>query len=111
MEPVEIRETVEGWTLVTYAKHQAEYSPLPTIVADDNPEGRTISRWRPTAEELLKLLAGEDLYLEVLTFGNTCKKCGTFQGLQPVKIGVWSDRIACVDGAPTEPRTLDITEP
>ena len=101
MDPVDIIEPVEGWTAKTYAKDQPEYKPLPVIEKDDDPEGRVISRWRPTAEELGKLLGGEDLYLEVLTFGNICRRCGQQTGLQPVKIGLWSDRVACVDGSTT----------
>jgi len=99
MEPVEISEPIDGWTARTYAKYQPQYVPLPTIQKDNDPEGRIITRWRPSAEDLTKLLSGDDLYLEVLTFGNVCRQCGLEQGLQPVRVGVWSDRVACVDGS------------
>jgi hypothetical protein len=99
MEPVEIPERIDGWEPVTYAKDQPGYRPLPALRAVSGADGRVLSRWRPTAEELAKLLAGDDLYLEVLTFHNTCQRCGNRMGLQPVILGVWSDKIACVDGS------------
>lgn len=89
MDPVEIDESVNGYAKVVYAKNQPQYRALPAL---RNAEGRVLSRWRPTLEELTKLIAGEDLYLEVLTFN---------QPLQPVILGVWSDKVACVDGSPT----------
>jgi hypothetical protein len=101
MEPVEIDVTVEGYEAVIYGHSQAEYRPLPALRDVDTVEGRVLTRWRPTAEELQKLLAGDDVYLEVLTFNNTCRRCGQRQGLQPVSIGVWSDKVACVDGSTT----------
>lgn len=109
MKPVEITETIEGYEPITYAKDQPEYIPLPALrqAISEKPtpqelsgwHGAVISRWRPTTEELEKLMAGDDICLETWTFGNVCGKCGAAQGLQPVKIGVWSDRIACVDGS------------
>jgi hypothetical protein len=99
MEPVEIPEQIDGWEPVTYAKDQADYRPLPALREAGSAEGRVLSRWRPTAEELTKILAGDDIYLEVLTFHNTCRRCGQVMGLQPVIIGVWSDKVACVDGS------------
>lgn len=99
MTPIEITEQVEGWAKVVYAKDQPEYQPLPTLRQVGTVEGRVLSRWRPTEDELIKLLAGDDLYLEVWTFNNECRRCGQQQGLQPVRLGVWSDRVACVDGS------------
>lgn len=55
--------------LVTYAKDQPKYIPLPTVRLKGK-EGRVISRWTFTAEERAKIAAGEDLYLEQLTFGS-----------------------------------------
>lgn len=109
MEPVEIPESVEGFVHVTFAKDQPEYLPLPALVEQRRPDGQgwrgaIITRWRPTAEELAQLLAGDDLFLEVWAFGNICRQCGERQGLQPVKLGVWSDRVACVDGSTDERR-------
>lgn len=104
MEPVEISEPIDGYAPVTFAKDQPEYRPLPALMERKPPgkvdwHGGVITRWRPSAEELAKLLAGDDLCLEVWTFGNRCGKCGHVQGLQPLKLGVWSDRVACVDGS------------
>ena len=42
-----------GWRRVVYAKDQPEYIPLPTMRATD---GRVVSTWEPTAEELETLL-------------------------------------------------------
>ena len=110
MIPVDIEITFvpKGFTKVTYAKDQPEYIPLPAIVEqlDKDPlpadlaryHGSVITRWKPSAAELELLLAGDDIRLEVWTFGNVCQKCGAFQGLQPVKLGMWSDAVACVDG-------------
>jgi len=105
MTPTEIPETIEGYLSTTFAKDQPEYLPLPALVErynEQQPEtwhGAIITRWRPTAEELAMLLAGDDLYLEVWTFGSVCRKCGESQGLQPVKLGVWSDKVACITGS------------
>lgn len=54
--------------LVTYAKDQPQYRPLPTVQLVGE-EGRVISRWTLTPEERAAIAAGEDLYIEVLTFG------------------------------------------
>lgn len=100
MTPVDIPEKIVGYEPVLYGAGQPEYRPLPALRTTDA-EGRVLTRWRPTAEELQALLTGDDIYLEVLTFGNTCVKCGQKQGLQPVRVGVWSDKVACVDGSTT----------
>lgn len=103
MTPVDIDEPPpEGYAQVTFAKDQPEYLPLPAWVEREKPEGwhgAVITRWRPTAEELEKIVAGDDLCLEVWTFGQRCPRCRAPFGLQPVKLGVWSDRVACVDGS------------
>lgn len=54
--------------LVTYAKDQPQYQPLP-VARLQGKEGRLISRWSLTDEERQRIAAGEDLYIEVLTFG------------------------------------------
>lgn len=72
MEPVglELEQTafLPPHDLVTYARDQPQYRPLP-VARLHGPEGRLISRWTFTAEERAKIAAGEDLYIEVLTFG------------------------------------------
>lgn len=55
--------------LITYAKDQPKYIPLPTARLRGK-EGRVISRWTFSDEERTKIAAGEDLYLEQLTFGS-----------------------------------------
>ena len=54
--------------LVTYAKDQPEYRPLP-VVKLHGKEGRVISRWTFTDEERAKIAEGADLFIEMLTFG------------------------------------------
>ena len=72
MEPVdfELEQTafLPPHDLVTYAKDQPEYRPLP-VARLHGAEGRVISRWTLTAEERARIAAGEDLYIELLTFG------------------------------------------
>lgn len=72
MEPIgfEIEQTslLPPHELVTYAKDQPEYRPLP-VARLKGREGRLISRWTFTPEERARIAAGEDLYLMVLTFG------------------------------------------
>lgn len=83
MTPIDPDVQVDGWEAKTYAKTQPEYRPLPCLY-QRGPHGAVLSRWRPTAEELAALLAGSDLYLEQWTFG---------EALQPVKLGVWADKV------------------
>ena len=72
-----------GWEDVTYAKDQPQYRPLHTRTST-GPRGEVISRWRLTWAERLRVLLCGDLWLTVLTFGNTCPRCGHHSGLQPV---------------------------
>lgn len=110
MTPTEIdTPPPAGYKAVTFAADQPEYLPLPAWVEElprdkaqeilPHYHGSVITRWEPTAEELQKLLAGDTICLEVWTFGNTCRRCDQHQGLQPIRIGVWSDRVACIDGS------------
>ena len=60
---------------VTYAKDQPEYNPLRTLT-----DGTTvISRWSPTPEQRAAIMAGEDLFLELVTFGGP---------LQPIRLSI-----------------------
>jgi hypothetical protein len=52
-----------------------EYLDLPAI---RTPLGHVITRWSPTADERARLLAGEDLYLTIWSFGS----------IQPVHLSV-----------------------
>lgn len=64
--------------LVTYAEHQPEYLPLPGARCA-GPEALFVTRFHPTDDERRALAAGEDLYLEVYTFGYP---------LQPIRLTV-----------------------
>lgn len=78
MEPVgfELEQTafLPPHDLVTYAEDQPAYQPLP-VARLHGAEGRVISRWTLTDEERVRIAGGEDLYIELLTFG---------QPLQPI---------------------------
>jgi len=67
MTPVEPESIVPSEELVVYAKNQPQYLPLPAQV---RPDGRVTTRWRLSEEEKALLLQGEDIYLQVLTFGH-----------------------------------------
>lgn len=55
-----------GCRAYVLAEHQTkDYLPLPSV---RTPDGKVITRWRPTPEELQLLLAGRDLYLITWTF-------------------------------------------
>jgi len=62
--------------IVTFAEHQPEYENLPAIRTAD---GRVVSQWRPTPEELQQLFAGHPITLIVWTHN---------QPLQPVALAV-----------------------
>jgi hypothetical protein len=65
-----------GTLAVVYAKDQPEYLPLP---AYQQPDGTVTSCWLPNAEERERLIAGEPIYIDLLTFG---------QPLQPLRVYV-----------------------
>ena len=73
MEPVDFtdeeRAVLPPHEEVTFARNQPQYRPLPTVILDGR-EGRVISRWTLSPEERAAIAAGEDIYLEQLTFGN-----------------------------------------
>lgn len=48
------------------AEHQAEYRDLPSV---RTPDGQVITRWRFTDEERRRVLAGEDLFITILSHG------------------------------------------
>lgn len=67
--PAHVRE-------VNYAEHQDEYLTLPSLVTRD---GRVISQWQPTANELALLNNGVPVTLVLHTFN---------QPLQPIILAV-----------------------
>lgn len=62
--------------VVAAEKQTDKYTPLPSVYT---PDGKVLTRWRPTQDELAALVRGEDLYLTQLTFG---------AALQPVMLTV-----------------------
>ena len=65
-----------GATIQPNSEDQPEYQTLPAIVL---PDGRIVSQWRPTEDELKALFAGAPVTLVVWTFR---------QPLQPVALVV-----------------------
>jgi len=74
---IDFQRMPEGTKLVVMAINQQDkYRPLPSA---RTPDGRVVSAWLPTAEDLAKLLDGEAVYLTVKTFN---------EPLQPVLVTV-----------------------
>lgn len=65
MNPIEFVEQT-----VIMGANQPEYSPLPTHLNRNDPEGRLTFCWRFTWRERLKLLWTGKLWHQVLTFGS-----------------------------------------
>lgn len=61
---------------VVIAKNQPEYEPLRSLVT---PTGVVLTRWKLNEEQRDRISLGQDLYLEILTFGNP---------LQPLRLSV-----------------------
>lgn len=80
MEPIEPDVAVfglpPGTRRVTYAEDQPEYRALPSLRI---PDGRVVSQWLPSAEELALLLDGAAVTLVTHTFN---------QPLQPIILTV-----------------------
>lgn len=98
MTPTDLTETdaiaLSPCALVTYAKDQPEYLPLPTAqgigpqhivyaplphVRPAGPQVPVVSRWALSEEERRLLVGGADLYLTLWTFGHP---------LQPIQLSV-----------------------
>ena len=62
---------------ITIAEDQLEYRPLVAAVYQ-TPEGVPVllTRWRLTDAERARVLAGDDLYLSVMTFGKPLQPLG-----------------------------------
>jgi hypothetical protein len=56
----------EGSRAIVIAEHQEEYRDLPSI---RTPDGQVITRWTLSDEERLRILAGEDIYITLLSHG------------------------------------------
>jgi hypothetical protein len=61
---------------VQIAEHQPEYLTLPALIT---PDGRVVSQWQPTANDLLLLANGVPVTLVLHTFGLP---------LQPIQMAV-----------------------
>lgn len=72
------RPVIEGLEQheVVYAKDQPEYIPLRTLRSAD---GRVLSRWGLTPEQRQAVSEGEDVLLELSTFGGP---------LQPIRMAL-----------------------
>lgn len=66
---------------VVYARTQPEYNPLRTLVSRDQTR-KVLSRWEPTPAQRKAIAEGEDIFLELMTFGNP---------LQPIRMFVAGD--------------------
>lgn len=78
---------------VTYAENQTEYVPLP-VVRLEGEEGRVISRWSLTVDERARIAAGEDFFLEQLTFGEPLQPIRPSVGLRefcPADVGAMKE--------------------
>lgn len=53
-----------------FGADQPQYLPLPAFRSMDD-EGAVISCWKPTIKERFKILFGANLWLTLLTFGNS----------------------------------------
>ncbi len=58
-----------GSKALVIAEHQPEYQDLPSI---RTPDGQVITRWSPTDDERRRLVAGEDIFLTILSHGPIC---------------------------------------
>lgn len=56
----------DGSKAIVIAEHQAEYQDLPSI---RTPDGQVITRWSLNDEERLRVLAGEDIFVTLLSHG------------------------------------------
>lgn len=65
-----------GTCAVNIAEHQPQYQTLPSL---RTPDGRVVSQWRPTPNDLILLNNGVPLTLVLHTFG---------QPLQPIQMAV-----------------------
>lgn len=77
--PTPVEQIIPGFRLpanemVTYAKDQPEYIPLP---AWKGPDGLRVTRWRLSWKERLRAALGGDVWLSIYTFDKP---------LQPVRI-------------------------
>jgi hypothetical protein len=86
MEPIEIPEEARllmpEHELVTLAKDQPQYRPLPILRLVGDPDGRVYSMWSLNDDERKRIAEGEPIVIEQLTFNRACK-CRGFMPILP----------------------------
>lgn len=91
---------------VVYAKDQPEYIPLRTLRSADG-QGRVFSRWTPTPEQREAIADGDDIFLELFTFGHP---------LQPIRMMIGDGKentesfLRCQLGYPEEQHKVSSTD-
>lgn len=101
MQPTNLQvDLPEGWEDVTYAKDQPQYNPLPAARSTDA-KRRVVSRWTISKAARARIAAGEDVFLEMVTYGAL---------LQPVRLSVGPAVIAPVQHEDAESTVPDEAE-
>ncbi|MGE0227778.1 MAG: hypothetical protein AB7I38_11065 [Dehalococcoidia bacterium] len=83
--PAEELQHVQPYELLLIGANQPEYEPLPAVMFP-GPEGRMVTRWRPSLDERRAIMDGACVELAVMTFN---------EPLQPVLLGVQGVRYDC----------------
>lgn len=68
---------------ITLAEEQHDYLPITAAVYQGVLGTEVVTRWQLTPEDRARLLAGEDLYLRVLTFGQPLQPLAPTIGWTP----------------------------
>jgi hypothetical protein len=63
-----VQPKIAGAVSILYAKDQPEYRPLPAVLMTDEPQ-MVVTEWVPSTDELVALINGGRLRINVLTFG------------------------------------------
>ncbi|WP_277496496.1 hypothetical protein [Elizabethkingia anophelis] len=93
MHPKEFEEANDA-----FAKNQPEYKPLPVHIIED---GKVVSCWEFTDEEIEKIKQTKCLYLTMMPFG---------QPLQPVYITVEKDEVIAKQNKPNEANASSVKQ-
>lgn len=75
---------------VVYGEEQPQYIPLPALSSHDK-KMRVLTRWSPSAEQRRRIAEGEDLLLELVTFGSPLQPIRMFLpgNWMPSKLLAW----------------------
>lgn len=89
MHPVQIDrahfQLPEKTDEIVFAKDQPNYIPLPSL---RTPDGRVVTQWKLTTQEVEAIRKGQPLTLILHTFSSRCPNCGGPLGLTPVQLMV-----------------------